>query len=47
VIETDIPIQKDINSPETQYLAEQRYRLLGKSIINQDLGNLFFIDDTL
>jgi FkbM family methyltransferase len=47
VIETDIPIQKDINSPETQYLSEQRYRLLGKSIINQDLGNLFFIDDTL
>lgn len=47
IIETDIAIQDDINSPSTQYLAQQKYRLLGKSIINQNLGNLFFIDDTL
>lgn len=47
IIETDIAIQDDINSPVTQYLAQQKYRLLGKSIINQNLGNLFFIDDTL
>ncbi len=47
IIETDVSIQDDINSPSTQYLANQKYRLLGKSIINQNLGNLFFIDDTL
>lgn len=47
IIETDIAIQDDINSPVTQYLARQKYRLLGKSIIDQNLGNLFFIDDTL
>jgi FkbM family methyltransferase len=47
IIETDVSIQEDINSPSTLYLAIQKYRLLGKSIINQNLGNLFFLDDTL
>ena len=47
VIESDIAIHDDIKSPTTEYLAKQKYRLLGKSIINQNLGNLFFIDDTL
>ncbi len=46
IIETDVSMQEDINSPITQYLALQKYRILGKSIINQNLGNLFFIDET-
>lgn len=47
VIETDISIHEDVKSPITEYLTQQKYRLLGKSIIDQDLGNLFFIEDTL
>ncbi|MFY0714762.1 FkbM family methyltransferase [Seonamhaeicola sp. NFXS20] len=43
VVESDIPIKQDVKSEITQYLEMQNYRLIGKSIINSDLGNLFFL----
>ena len=43
VIESDIPIKQDLDSEIVQYLELQNYRLLGKSIIQGDLGNLFLI----
>ena len=43
VIESDLSIEEDIHSEITRYLKEHDYRLLGKSIINNNLGNLFFI----
>lgn len=45
VIETDISIKDDINSKIVKYLELQNYRLIGKSIINGDLGNLFLISN--
>jgi len=44
VIESDIPLKKDINSEIVNYLEEVDYKLIGKSIMNGDLGNLFLID---
>lgn len=43
VIESDDFLQKDITSEIVQYLENQNYRLLGKSIISGNLGNLFLI----
>ncbi len=45
VIETDISIQNDINSEIVKYLELQNYRLIGKSVINGNLGNLFLISN--
>ena len=45
VIESDIPIKQDLDSEIVQYLELQNYRLLGKSIIQGDLGNLFLISN--
>ncbi len=45
VIETDLSIKEDLNSEIVKYLETKNYRLLGKSIINQDLGNLFLISN--
>lgn len=45
VIESDIPIKQDLDSEIVQYLKLQNYRLLGKSIIQGDLGNLFLISN--
>ncbi|WP_405295859.1 FkbM family methyltransferase [Algibacter sp. Ld11] len=45
VIETDLPIKEDIDSEIVKYLEAKDYRLLGKSIINQNLGNLFLISN--
>nr|WP_315149658.1 FkbM family methyltransferase [uncultured Flavobacterium sp.] len=45
VIESDMPLQNDICSDIVQYLELQNYRLIGKSIINGDLGNLFLISN--
>ena len=47
VIETDTPLAADLHSPLTQFLEGVQYRLLAKSVIHQDLGNLFYIDTTL
>lgn len=43
VVESDISIKQDVNSEIVMYLEMQNYRLIGKSNINGDLGNLFFI----
>jgi FkbM family methyltransferase len=45
VIESDISLKDDICSEIVQYLELQNYRLIGKSIINQNLGNLFLISN--
>ncbi|TRX13479.1 FkbM family methyltransferase [Flavobacterium gawalongense] len=45
LIETDLPIQNDVNSEIVQYLKSVDYRLVAKSIISGDLGNLFLIDN--
>lgn len=45
VIETDISIQDDIGSEIVKYLEIQNYRLIGKSVINGNLGNLFLISN--
>ena len=42
-VETDVSIKKDISSELVKYLESQNYRLIGKSNINGDLGNLYFI----
>ena len=45
VVESDVSIKNDIESEIVKYLEHQNYKLLGKSIINGDLGNLFLIDN--
>lgn len=45
VIESDISLQNDICSEIVKYLELKNYRLIGKSIINGDLGNLFLISN--
>ncbi|MDP5158584.1 MAG: FkbM family methyltransferase [Flaviramulus sp.] len=45
VIETDLSIKEDINSEIVEYLESKRYRLIGKSIIKENLGNLFLISN--
>jgi len=47
LIETDLSILKDINSEIVQYLATVDYRLIAKSVISGDLGNLFLINNQL
>lgn len=44
VIETDIALKDDLNSEIVNYLNNVDYRLIGKSVISGDLGNLFLID---
>ena len=45
MVETDLALPEDPNSEKAHFLNNVGYRLIGKSIINQDLGNLFFIDN--
>ena len=45
VIESDISLNEDLSSEIVKYLELQNYRLIGKSIINGDLGNLFLISN--
>lgn len=45
VIESDISLKNDICSEIVKYLELKNYRLIGKSIINGDLGNLFLISN--
>lgn len=44
VIETDLNLKEDFNSQIISYLETKEYRLIGKSIIMGDLGNLFLFD---
>lgn len=43
IVESDISLQTDLNSEITTYIQQQDYRLIGKSVINGNLGNLFFM----
>ena len=43
VVESDVSIEEDLYSEITTYIQQQDYRLIGKSVINGNLGNLFFI----
>ncbi|MCF8272801.1 MAG: hypothetical protein K9I95_03120 [Flavobacteriaceae bacterium] len=43
-IETDLPIKKDVSSEIVKYLELVDYVLVGKSVINGNLGNLFLLD---
>lgn len=45
VIESDVELRKDICSDIVTYLENKDYRLIAKSVINGDLGNLFLISN--
>ena len=45
VIESDISLQQDLSSDIVKYLESKNYRLIGKSVINGDLGNLFLMSN--
>lgn len=47
VTETDISLKKDVVSEITSYLESVNYRLVGKTVMNGDLGNLLFLDNNL
>jgi FkbM family methyltransferase len=47
VTETDISIKEDVVSEITTFLESVNYRLVGKTVMNGDLGNLLFIDNKL
>jgi len=47
LIETDVSIENDINSEIVQYLNSVNYRLIAKSIISGNLGNLFLIENQI
>lgn len=47
MIETDLCLLKDVNSDIVHYLATVDYRLIAKSVISGDLGNLFLINNQL
>ncbi len=44
VIETNLSIQDEINSEVVKYLEEQDYSLKAKTVINNNLGNLFLVN---
>ena len=45
LVESDISIKNDITSNIVTYLESKEYTLMGKSIINGDLGNLFLVSN--
>lgn len=47
IVESDQSIFEDVNSEITQYLTSVNYKLIGKSNINSELGNLYFMDNKL
>ena len=46
VVESDMALHDDLTSDIVKYLDGVEYKLIGKSIIKGDLGNLFLIDKT-
>ncbi|MGZ0017453.1 FkbM family methyltransferase [Yeosuana sp. AK3] len=46
-VETDVSIRKDISSELVNYLESKNYKLVGKSIISGNLGNLYFISKNI
>lgn len=47
MIESRSNVKEDITSKIVTYLNEKAYRLIGKTIIEGDLGNLFLIDEKI
>lgn len=47
ITETDISIKEDMISEITAYLESVNYRLIGKTVISGNLGNLLFLDNKL
>lgn len=47
IVETDLSLKEDLTSQIVNYLDSKAYKLIGKSIIMGDLGNLFLIDKRL
>lgn len=45
LVESSVSLQQDINSEIVNYLQSQDYRLVAKSVIYGDLGNLFLMDN--
>ncbi|TYB80168.1 FkbM family methyltransferase [Bizionia saleffrena] len=45
IVETDLPLKGDMDSSIVKYLETKNYRLLGKTVINNNLGNLFLISN--
>jgi FkbM family methyltransferase len=45
VVESDSSIKKDLQSDIVKYLELQEYKVIGKSVINGNLGNLFLISN--
>lgn len=45
LVETNLSIIEDVVSEIVQYLESKKYKLIGKSIISGDLGNLYLIDE--
>ncbi|HET8887226.1 MAG TPA: FkbM family methyltransferase, partial [Salinimicrobium sp.] len=43
MVESDTPLISGISSDIVQYLEQKDYRVIGKSIIQGDLGNIFLI----
>lgn len=47
MVESDMNIKLDIDSDITKYLESVNYFLIGKSIMNNNLGNVFYMDKKL
>ena len=47
VIESDMSLRNDIDSDIVKYLEPLNYKLVGKSVMSGDLGNLFLTDNQL
>lgn len=45
LVESSVSLQQDINSEIVNYLQSEDYRLVAKSVIYGDLGNLFLMDN--
>lgn len=45
VVETEDSIKNDLNSEMVAYLEAQDYSLIGKSVMDGTLGNLFLINN--
>lgn len=43
LIKTNLSFKEEVGSEISEYLFQQDYKLIGKSVINGNLGNLFFI----
>lgn len=45
LIETSLDLKDDFDNELSQFLISKNYKIVGKSLINKTLGNLFFMDN--